>query len=209
MRARLRDARVYVVFTRRLCAGDPLAALRAALAGGAEIVQVREPDARGRDLAAWARVVRAETTKTGALCVLNDRPDVARIVGADGVHVGQDDLSVRDVRAVVPPGVFVGLSTHDVAQIAGARKDGADYVGFGPCFDTPTKGLTGLGTDAVADAARRARDADLPLFAIGGITVERAAQLRGLGVAAVAVSSAVCSAADPHAAVVALRTALA
>ena len=207
-RRRIADARVYLVFTRKLCRLDPVAALRSALAGGVDVVQVREPGATSRDLVAWARVVRKLTQEAGVPLIVNDRPDVARIVGAEGVHVGQDDVSPRDVRLLLGPEAIVGLSTHDVGQITAARQEPIDYVGLGPCFDTATKGLTGLGTTFVADAARRAADAGLPCFAIGGVDAARAAELAAAGLSQIAVSSAVCSAADPARAAALLRDAI-
>ena len=207
-RRRIADARVYLVLTRKLCRLDPVAALRSALAGGVDVVQVREPGATGRELVAWARVVRQLTKDAGVPLIINDRPDVARIVGAEGVHVGQDDVGPRDIRSFLGPDAIVGLSTHDVAQVVAARKEPVDYVGLGPCFDTATKGLQGLGMTLVADAARRAADAGLPCFAIGGVDAVRAAELKAAGLGQVAVSSAVCSAADPGAAVVLLRDAI-
>ena len=104
----------------------------ALLAGGARLLQLRLKDASSRDLLAAARILRALTARAGALLLVNDRPDVAVAVHADGVHLGQDDLPVAAARTVLGPGAVVGVSTHDVAQARAAAADGADYVGVGP-----------------------------------------------------------------------------
>lgn len=138
-----------------------------------------------------------------ALAVINDRADVAAIVGADGVHLGQEDLSVKDARAIVGPRMLVGVSTHNIEQARQAVLDGANYLGAGPTFPSQTKafddfaGLEYLG--AVAEEIR------LPTFAIGGITAENLPQVVGVGVSRVAVAGAVVEAKDPAVAVRELR----
>ncbi|HYC78681.1 MAG TPA: thiamine phosphate synthase [Planctomycetota bacterium] len=203
----LAAVRVYLVLTRALCRRPPEEVLAAALRGGVGAVQVREKDGGARERLAWCRRVRAATRAAGALLIVNDRPDLAALCDADGVHVGQDDLTPADARRLVGPDALIGLSTHDLRQLAEAGDDvDVDYVGFGPCFDTATKGLRGLGLERVAAAVRAARR---PITAIGGIDAANASALAAVGATAVAVSSAVCSAEDPRAAAAALRAALA
>ena len=167
----------------------------ALLAGGARLLQLRLKDASSRDLLAAARILRALTARAGALLLVNDRPDVAVAVHADGVHLGQDDLPVAAARTVLGPGAVVGVSTHDVAQARAAATDGADYVGVGPVFATATKrgALPPRGLELV----RAVRDAiPLPLVAIGGITPETAADVRAAGADAVAMIGALVRARD-------------
>jgi thiamine-phosphate pyrophosphorylase len=170
------------------------------VAGGARLLQLRLKDASTRELLAAARAVRALTTRAGALLLINDRPDVARAAGADGVHLGQDDLPVAAARAVLGPGALIGVSTHDVEQARSAAADGADYVGVGPVFATSTKrgALPPRGL-ALVRAVRTA--VPLPLVAIGGITPETAAGVRAAGADAVAMIGALIRAPDVTAAV--------
>src|SRR5262249_27095687 len=113
--------------------------IREAAAGGASIFQLREKNLSDRDLLERARNVRRWTREVGALFIMNDRPDIARLAEADGVHVGQDDLPVKEVRRVVGPHVLVGVSTHNLGQLRQAVLDGASYVGVGPTFPSGTK----------------------------------------------------------------------
>jgi thiamine-phosphate pyrophosphorylase len=175
--------------------GDVVSALALA---GARLIQLRAKALSDRALAACARASVTAAHAGGALLVVNDRADVARIVGADGVHVGQDDLAPSDVRRVVP-GAIVGLSTHDLAQVKAAGASGADYVAVGPVFATTTKErpdpVVGL---ALVRAARAALDA--PLVAIGGITAANARDVAAAGADGLAVASALLRAPDPAAA---------
>ena len=142
-----------------------------------------------------ARDAVAAAHAAGALLVVNDRPDVARLAGADGVHVGQDDLAPADVRALLPGGI-VGVSTHDRAQLAAAASSGADYVAVGPVFATTSKArpdpVVGLELLRAARGLTRA-----PLVAIGGITAENAADVIAAGADGVAVIGALLQAPDP------------
>ena len=132
------------------------------------------------------------------LLIINDRPDVAALCGADGVHVGQDDLPVADARRIVGAGRLVGVSTHTLAQARPAAADGADYIGVGPMFATATKDA---GPVAGPQLLRQvAAEVPLPHVAIGGITADNVAQLVAAGARRVAVCSAVIAAADPQAA---------
>ncbi|MGZ4353085.1 MAG: thiamine phosphate synthase, partial [Gaiellaceae bacterium] len=124
--------------------------VEAALAGGVDVVQLRDKDASDDELVEAGRRFRRLTREAGALLVVNDRPDLAVACDADGVHVGQDDLPVAEARAVVGPKRLVGLSTHSPEQIRAAR--GVDYLGVGPVFATPTKpGREPVGLELVRD----------------------------------------------------------
>ena len=182
--------RLYPILDIDLCRErrlEPLAVLAAFLAGGATFLQLRDKTpATGAALAlADAVVVRAHAA--GARVIVNDRADLARLSGADGVHVGQDDLPVDEVRRIVGPDAIVGLSTHDEAQIAAAVRTSATYIAVGPIYGTATKdtGYSARGLDLVRVAARSLR----PVVAIGGITLERAPEVFAAGAASVAVIS--------------------
>jgi thiamine-phosphate diphosphorylase len=140
--------------------------------------------------------------------VVNDDVMLAVRSGVHGAHVGQGDLPAAAARKLLVE-QWLGVSTHDVAQIQAAAQDGADYVGFGPCHPTATKGYAeGQPTAAIAAAVEAAERLGLPLFAIGGITVDNLLPLRRLGVDRIAVSSSILQATDPRAATRALRTLL-
>ncbi len=196
-RARLDGARLYFVAGVDP-GGQPLAeVLGPALAGGVDVFQLREKDAREADLLAAAAVARALCDAAGALFILNDRPDLVAASGADGAHVGQDDESVARAHALAGPGALIGISTHDAAQIDAAHTDRADYLGVGPVHATPTKpGRPAVGLDLVAYAAVTAT---LPWFAIGGVDAGTIADVAGAGAARAAVVRAVALADDPRA----------
>jgi thiamine-phosphate pyrophosphorylase len=199
---RLADARLYLV-----CDEPSDAFLDEALGAGVQIVQLRMKGASDEQiLRAATRVARACTVH-GALFVLNDRPDLVALAGADGVHVGQDDVPVPEARAVVGENAIVGLSTHSPEQVDAATGLGADYIGVGPVHATPTKpGRPAVGLDLVRYAADHAQ---MPFFAIGGITPENVAEVRAAGALRVAVVRALTQARDPAAVTRRLRRALA
>ena len=206
LRARLRAMRVYVLVTAKLCRGSPIDAAARAIEGGADVIQMREKGLSDRELLALAGEYRRLCTSTGTLFVVNDRPDVARLCNADGVHLGQDDLSAPDARKVLLPHQFIGVSTHCMDQARAAARDAADYLGVGPVYPTETKGYTeGVGTEYVAAVAR---ELELPFVALGGITPARAVEVARAGAPAVAVCSAVIAANDVAAAARAIRAAV-
>jgi thiamine-phosphate pyrophosphorylase len=168
---------------------DPLAALDAFLDGGARFIQLRDKTTRTGPLVALADAVVACAHAAGARIIVNDRVDVAILSGADGVHVGQEDMSVEDVRAVAGPESIVGLSTHDEAQIDRAAATSASYIAVGPIYGTPTKdtGYSARGLDLIRYAVSRA--GGRPVVAIGGITLDRAGAVLAAGAASVAVIS--------------------
>lgn len=205
-RERLLDARVYLLLTRDLCQLDPLDVLDEALAAGADIVQVREPEGGDRELLEWVHDVRERCARYRVPVIVNDRVDVAILAGAEGIHVGQGDLPPRAVRELAGTAPIVGLSTHDLAEVTEAATEPVDYIGVGPVFDTETKpGATGLGADWLHDVLPHAT---VPAFGIGGIDVGTVSEAVDAGVRRVATSSAVCSAREPGAVIHALREAL-
>ena len=199
------DYSLYLVTDRALARGRPLAdVVRAAVAGGVTCVQLREKEASAREFAAAARELLSLLRPLGVPLIVNDRIDVALAAGADGVHVGQQDLSVADARRLGPPGWIVGVSAESAADAARAERDGADYVGASPVFATPTKadhapplGLAGL------RALRAATK--LPLVAIGGLHAGNARETIRAGADGLAVVSAIVAADDPRAAAAELR----
>jgi len=200
---RLAEARLYVLVTSTLCKGGVRETARAAIAGGADAVQVREKDVPDAEFLALAAELRELTDETGRLLTVNDRPDIAAMVGADGVHLGQHDLPVAEARRLLRPGAIVGKSTHDISQARAAVNEGADYISVGPMFPTTTKAA---GPVAGLDLLKRAAaEISLPIVAIGGINAANAGRLVVAGARCLAVCSAVCGADDPKAAAEAIR----
>jgi len=179
---------------------SPIDLAAALLQGGARLLQLRLKAAPARKVLEIARVVRPLAQQAGALLIVNDRPDVARAAGADGVHLGQDDLPVAAARTVLGAGGIVGVSTHSVGQARAAVAAGADYLGVGPVFETTSKvgALAARGLDLVR-AVRH--EVTLPLVAIGGITPTTAPEVRAAGADAVAMIAALVRAPDVAAAV--------
>jgi thiamine-phosphate pyrophosphorylase len=176
---------------------DPVAVARACLAGGARVLQLRCKAApSGAFLALADELVLAART-AGAEIIVNDRADIARLSGAAGIHVGQEDLSVDDARAIAGPAAIVGLSTHDRRQVDEALAGSATYVAVGPIFGTATKetGYTARGLELVRFAAGRGK----PIVAIGGITLERVGLVVEAGASAVAVIGDLLIDNDPEA----------
>jgi thiamine-phosphate pyrophosphorylase len=185
--------------------GDLAAFLDAILRAGADVIQLREKEAEAGDLLRWGAAFRDAARDHGALFVLNDRPDLALELGADGVHVGQNDLSPAVARRILGPDAVIGLSTHAPAELDGAAPE-ADYLCAGPVWETPTKpGRPAAGLDHVRHAAAHA---ERPWFAIGGITEENLGEVVAAGARRIVVVRAVTEAADPAEAVRRLRSGL-
>jgi thiamine-phosphate pyrophosphorylase len=203
-RARLRQARLYLVCGARPGGRKLPDVLSAALAGGVDIVQLREKQMDDDALTAVAQEALALCARAGALLIVNDRPGVALAAGADGVHVGQDDMPLAEVRGLVGGDLLIGLSTHAPAEVDAAGQ--ADYIGVGPVHATPTKpGRPAVGLDLVRYAARHA---PTPFFAIGGIDAGNIGAVVNAGATRVAVVRAIAEAADPELAARALREVL-
>lgn len=194
--------RLCLLFDPAACRHDPWATLDAALQAGVDLVQWRTKG-RGDE---WLPRCLALCARYDAPVIVNDDVALAVRCGAAGAHVGQDDLAATQAKALLGDR-WLGVSTHDPAQIAAAIAAGADYVGFGPCHATATKGYTSGKTAAQIAAAVRA--CAVPLFAIGGIDADKLPALLGLGVRRIAVSRTILAADDPRAAATALAQQLA
>ncbi len=196
----MRDLSVYLVLDAGMCGARGLAeTARAAVAGGATAVQLRLKDAPTEAVIEAGRAVKTALAGSGALFVVNDDVAAAAALGADGVHVGQGDLSPAEARAAIGPGRLLGLSVETEAQAAAADPTLVDHVGAGPVFATGSKAdhAPPVGMDGLAAMARAAR---VPAVAIGGLSAATAGEAMRAGAAGVAVVSAICAAADPEAA---------
>lgn len=203
-RAQLERAQLYLVCDSKPGGRELSEVLHAAIDGGVDIVQLRDKQLPDDELTAVAHAAQALCEKLGALLIVNDRPQVALRAGADGVHVGQEDLPVEQVREIVGPELLIGLSTHSPSEIDAAdASPHVDYIGVGPVHATPTKpGRPAVGVELVSYASAHAR---LPFFAIGGIDAENVADVLTAGAERVCVLRAVAHADDPHRAASALR----
>jgi thiamine-phosphate pyrophosphorylase len=200
-RAWLARARLYLVCEARPGGRDPEQLLRPALQGGVDVVQLRDKSGDHHAAVRAARVFRRLCDAYDALFMVNDRPDLAIACGADGVHVGQDDVEVAAARRLVGDDLLIGVSTHSRAQIDAVGD--ADYFAVGPVFATPTKPeYEPVGTELVTYAAAHAR---VPFFAIGGIEAGNVEEVVAAGAERVAVVRAIRDAADPATAARALR----
>lgn len=187
-----------------LAGRDHVAIAAAALAGGADMIQLRDKGGDLRALLPQAQAIQGLCRTHGAVFIVNDRLDLALAAGADGAHVGQDDLPAEAARHLLGPGRILGVSTHDRAQAEAARKAGADYIGFGPMFPTGTK-ETGYPPRGLAGLREVRAAVLLPILAIGGITLETAADVIAAGATAPAVVSAIVAAPDIAAAAATFR----
>ena len=193
--ARMARVRLYVIVTESLCRGDWLEVTSRAIDGGADCVQLREKGLQDGDLLARARSMAAVCRKRGVLFIVNDRPDLAVLSNADGVHLGQTDMRARDARRIIGPARLIGLSTHTPEQLREAITDTPDYIAVGPMFASTTKPQDHVpGPDLLALALR---ETQIPIVPIGGIDAACAASLRAAGAHCVCVCSAVIGATDP------------
>lgn len=205
-RQQLADARLYVLVTTALASGPPAEVAAAAIAGGAQIVQLREKELPAREFLALARDLRSVTAELGALLIINDRSDIAALCEADGVHQGQDDLRPAEVRRILGAETIVGVSTHHPDQAAAAERDGADYIGVGPIFATATKEhRSAVGPEYIRQSAAAT---SLPGFAIGSVKLDNIQALIEAGASRVAVCTGIIGADDVEAAARGFRTAL-
>jgi thiamine-phosphate pyrophosphorylase len=201
-RVRLADARLY------LCCGPrPYEWLAAVTGAGVDVIQLRDKVLEAGPLCRAAAAFRRAADATGALFVMNDRPDVAIATGADGVHLGQDDLPLDVARSILGAGSVIGRSTHDPVQMKAATTEDCDYFCTGPVWATPTKeGRPAVGLGLVEEAA--ASGTGIPWFAIGGIDEDRVAGVAPAGATRIVVVRAITEAEDPVAAVRRLRSKL-
>jgi len=193
------DPSLYVILDRAAARGRDLEEiLDATIAGGCRLIQLREKEWPSGRLLPLAERLRERCRRGSVTFIVNDRIDLAIAVGADGVHLGQDDLPTRAARPLLRPGMVLGRSTHSVAQAREAQSEGADYIAVGSMFPTQTKPDFELVGPELIRAVRPATKS--PLIGIGGITRENVAEVIRAGADGVAVISAVCGAPDPAAA---------
>jgi len=178
-----------------------------ALDAGVRLFQLRMKTSETRQIYEMAAVLCPLVQKGGGTFIVNDRVDVAKAIGANGVHLGQEDLPLVDARAILGPGKLIGISTHNLRQALEAESGGADYIGYGPVFPTATKENPDpvVGVDGLREVRARVR---IPIVAIGGITATNAGDVRAAGADCVAVVSAVLAATDPQAAIAELLRAI-
>ncbi|MDR3198485.1 MAG: thiamine phosphate synthase [Planctomycetaceae bacterium] len=191
-------ARLYVLTDIRADEEEFATFIRTVLNGGADVIQLRDKKADDRTLLCRSRILKEQITASGrsVLFVMNDRPDLARLADADGVHVGQEELPVEAVRRIVGTGMLVGVSTHCIEQARQAVSDGADYIGAGPVFETPTKEFAEIA--GIHYLQEIVAEIQIPVFAIGGITAENLDTVLAAGIKRVAVGSFLLQASDPQ-----------
>ena len=194
-RDRLAASRLYVVSDARREPGDLAEFLDVILGAGVDIVQIREKEAEAGEVLRWGMVFKEAAEAHGALFIVNDRPDVALALDADGVHLGQDDLPVEVARQILGPEAIIGLSTHSPEQFDAASPE-ADYLCAGPVWETPTKpGRPAAGLDLIRHAAKSSEER--PWFAIGGIDQENLPEVLDAGAERIVVVRAVTEAVSP------------
>ena len=194
---RFQEAGLYLVTSQTLSAGRSTPDIvRAALAGGAKLIQLREKVMPLREYVELARLIREMTSRAGALLMINDRVDVALTVEADGVHLGQDDFPIRDARRLAPD-LIIGASTHSIEEAERAQNEGASYINIGPLYPTGTKVWEGafLGVEGLLTIAAVAQ---VPFSVMGGIKSTHIPGLRGAGARVIALVTAVTAAPDPE-----------
>jgi len=191
---RLAKAKLYVLIDGRANDDDFSAFATSLIAAGVHVLQLRDKSLNDRDLVRRGRILRKLTRGTDTLFIMNDRPDLAALTEADGVHVGQEELSVKDARTIVGTQALIGVSTHSVEQARQAVLDGANYIGVGPTFPSTTKQFSAFTGLELLRAV--AAEIALPAFAIGGITFDNVAEVLATGIKRVAVSGVIAQAAD-------------
>jgi thiamine-phosphate pyrophosphorylase len=188
---------LYVIVDRQAAKErDLLKVALGAIRGGADVVQLRDKTASTAGFRQTALQLRALTQASRIPLILNDRTDLVEAVGADGVHLGQDDLSIAEARRLLGPGRLIGRSTHSLEQALDAQAQGADYIGVGPIFSTPTKPTyPSIGTALIRTVAARVH---IPRVCIGGIDLSNLEEVLKAGAECVAVVRALCAAEDPE-----------
>jgi thiamine-phosphate pyrophosphorylase len=201
---RLADVRLCVLVDGRQSEAELATFIEQLISAGVDAFQLRDKQLGDRELMARACCLRKIANR--ALVIINDRPDIAATVNADGVHLGQDDMAVKDARSILGPRKLIGVSVHSIEQARAAVLAGANYLGVGPTFPSKTKAFDAF--PGVALLRQVAAEIRLPAFAIGGMTPESVGQVVAAGIRRIAVSAAVTEATDPAAAARKLRAAL-
>ncbi len=201
--------RLYVLITESACKNDWSKTAEAAIRGGADALQLREKDMESGELLRRAKLLATLCKKHDVLLIINDRPDIALLSDADGLHVGQGDLPAIQARKIVGSGKIVGVSTHNMSQAKQAVLDGADYIGVGPVFRSSTKPRNWAEIPGLAFAAEVAKAVKIPTVAIAGITPQNVGQVVSAGVSAIAVTAAITSSDDVETATRELKKTLA
>lgn len=189
---------LYVILDAALLPNDPVEFEKRLMEAGARLLQYRNKTAPAREVLQAAQALGVTARQEGASFLVNDRPDIARLAWADGVHVGQDDLEVAAARAIVGSDAIVGISTHNLEQFKAAAETDADYIAVGPVFATRSKAKPDpvVGLELIREARQLTSK---PIVAIGGITLERAAEVIAAGADSVAVISDILAAKNPAA----------
>jgi thiamine-phosphate pyrophosphorylase len=189
------DFKLYLITDRKQTRLPFIEAVRLALEGGVRAIQVREKDLEIRELLALSKELRTITKEFGARLFINDRVDVAVDVGADGVHLGHQSMPAAAARKIVGPEMLIGVSTHSVAEAKAAQSAGADFVTFGPIYETPSKAAYGapVGLEALREARRAV---DIPIFGLGGIQGKNIGHVLWAGAWGVGMISAIFRADD-------------
>ena len=201
---RMRDVKLYVLVSSEMCSGSFRECVRSIIAGGADVIQLREKHSDDDVFLARAAELRELTDEMGRIFIINDRPDIAAIVGADGVHLGRHDLPIAETRRLLRPGAIVGKSSNTIEQSLAAVNEGADYVAVGPMYKTATKDRPGAGPQLLRDAIEKF-SSPLPIVPVGGIDASNVGELIAAGARRVAVCSAICRADNPQAAAAAIK----
>ncbi|MDR1303713.1 MAG: thiamine phosphate synthase [Verrucomicrobiales bacterium] len=193
---KLRQAKLYAILdTGYAKPADWPGLAQKLIAGGVEILQIRAKQSSPEDIAGWTRELLSVSAPAGVLLIVNDYPEIARRAGANGCHVGQNDRSVAEVRKIVGARALIGKSTHSLPQALAAQQEGADYIGFGPIYATPTKpDYQPIGD---RDLRRLTQEIHIPYFCIGGIKLAQIADLKAQGVARVVIVSALLQSDQP------------
>jgi thiamine-phosphate pyrophosphorylase len=203
---RLRHARLYVLIDGRSTIDEFSQIARSLVSNGVHVIQLRDKRLEDRALLERARTLREIAAEGNAVFIMNDRPDLAALARADGVHIGQEEMAVKDARTIVGPQAIIGVSTHSIEQARRAVLDGANYIGVGPTFPSETKPFDRFpGVELLRAVAAEIR---LPAFAIGGIRLENLPLVLETGFRRVAIGAAITRAASPETAARAFLTAL-
>lgn len=193
-RSQLQDVWMYVLTDARQNMEDFVSLVRSLIQADVCLIQLRDKNLDDRELIRRGRLLTELTRNVRTRWIMNDRPDVALLSNADGVHVGQEDLSVHEARQILGPGKLIGVSTHDIDQARAAERAGANYIGIGPVFPSGTKSFNNfVSADVISQVVK---EISIPAFAIGGIDDNNIDQLAQLGVTRVAVSKSVVDSGD-------------